>query len=54
MFIIFTATIVVVATVVEDLIENSCNKARTKNYLSSTQGALVLPMSNLQKPLNNK
>ena len=47
-------TIVAVATVTEDLIENSCDEARTQKYLSSTQGALILQMSNLQKPLNNK
>ena len=53
-FIIFVNTVVAVVTISEDLIENSCDEARTQNYLSSTQGVLISHMSNLQKPLNNK
>ena len=47
-------TIVAVVTISEDLIENNLDEARTQNYLSSTQSALILHTSNLRKPLNNK
>ena len=47
-------TIVAVVTISEDLIEYSCDEARTQNYLSSTQGVLISHMSNLQNLLDNK